>query len=204
MAGMLPLTDAEAALVNSNLTCARDRCLFILGLRTGLRVSEMTGTRKDKDTGIEEYVGLRVKDVWKLDQVVNVLWVAKRKMKGGRAQRKPKSRYIPLHEEARAAIEEHLKTLPDRSPEAPLFQTRQGIMSRFTAHKILKEAFHRSNLIGRYATHSMRKTFAKKMYAALDRDLISTRDALGHSDIRNTIDYLAPNQGAIDAAILKG
>jgi hypothetical protein len=48
----------------------------------------------------------------------------------------------------------------------------------------------------------MRKSFAEKVYAGLQFDLLATSAALGHKDIRNTIRYLVPNKSKINAAIL--
>jgi len=199
MPGCRPLTDSEIDLVLSKLENDRDRCLFILGIRTGLRISELTGT-KIGDDGTPQYVGLRVRDVWKLNRVVDSIWIRKSNVKGGTV-----SRDIPLHQQARTFLEAHIRTLPSRRGEAPLFQTEVGVaMTRFIAHHALKKAFHRADLTGRLATHSCRKTFAENVYKALGHDLLATTEALGHTDVRNTQRYLTVNKSKIDKAILEG
>ena len=71
------------------------------------------------------------------------------------------------------------------------------------AHKILKGAYSAAGLSGPgLACHTMRKSFAEKVYAALDYDLLATSAALSHRDIRNTVRYLEPSKDKIKAAIL--
>lgn len=192
MAGCRPLTDAEIELVISKFTHERDRCLFVVGLRTGLRISELSGYRLEKKKLV--YTGLRIKDVFQHGRIVDTVWVRKYNVKG-----QTKSRDIPLHSQAKAAIEAYLKTLGKINPDAPLFEG----MSRFKAHRALKEAFLRADLSGRLATHSMRKSYAEKVYKALEHDLRATQEALGHSDIRNTVKYIEVNKERVKKAILE-
>jgi site-specific recombinase XerD len=48
----------------------------------------------------------------------------------------------------------------------------------------------------------MRKTFAKKIYEHLGRDLARTQEALGHQHINDTRKYLSFDRTEIDRAIL--
>jgi integrase len=192
MAGCRPLTDEEIELVMSKFTNERDRCLFIVGLRTGLRISEITGTRRKKKKLI--YVGLRIKDVYQKKQVVNTIWVRKYNLKS-----QTLSRDIPLHPQAKAALKSYIKTLGKTAPNDPLF----GGIGRFAVHRAFKDAFLRADLSGRLATHTMRKTYAEKVYKALGHDILATRDALGLTDIRNAIKYLSVNKARVDRAILE-
>lgn len=50
--------------------------------------------------------------------------------------------------------------------------------------------------------HSMRKTFANKLYAALQRGLVKTQRPLGHRSINSPVHYLSLREEEIDAAIL--
>ena len=192
MAGCRPLTDEEIELVVSKFTNERDKCLFIVGLRTGLRISELTGTRREKRKLV--YTGLRVKDVYQRKTVVDAIWVRKYNIKG-----QVQSRDIPLHPQAKNAIGVYIKTLGKVDPETPLF----GGISRFMAHRVFKDAFLRADLSGRLATHTMRKTYAAKVYKALGHDLLATRDALGLSDINNAIKYLDVSKARVNKAILE-
>ena len=71
MIGSRPLTSEEVASVLKTFSgayAARDRALFILGLKSGFRISEM--------------LSLRVSDVWKDGKVVEAVSVARKRMKG--------------------------------------------------------------------------------------------------------------------------
>ena len=184
MAGCRALSNAEIQLVTAQFTNPRDRALFILGIRSGFRISEL--------------LSLHVSDVFANGRVMDIARVERRNTKGGAA-----SRTIPIHQEARKAL---LEICVGREPSEPLFQSRNGeskAISRFRAHKILKGAYSAAGLSGPgLACHTMRKSFAEKVYAALDYDLLATSAALSHRDIRNTVRYLEPSKDKIKAAIL--
>jgi site-specific recombinase XerD len=59
-----------------------------------------------------------------------------------------------------------------------------------------------NRLQGKLGTHCMRKTFAKKIYEHLGRDLARTQEALGHQHINDTRKYLSFDRAEIDRAIL--
>lgn len=172
-----PLTDSEISSVLNNLKSDRNKCLFILGLKTGFRISELLSLT------VKDVLGDRIK-------------VFRRNTKG-----RMRSREIILHPLAVEFIKIHIVNL---NLDSPLFQSRQGInkpLSRFGAHKILSDAYLKAGL-SNCATHSMRKTFAGRVYRALKFDLIATRDALAHSSVLTTVKYLEVNRAEIDRAIL--
>jgi integrase len=186
MAGCRSLNESEVDQVLGQLGSNRDKCLFALGVRTGFRVSEL--------------LSLKIGDVYQAGRVVDRVRVARRNMK-----LKLFSREVVLHPQAKAAIQALLDSTYAQAPGLPLFVSRQGLaapLSRFRAHAILKAAYASADLIGALATHSMRKTFAKKVYTALKFDLLATQKALGHSCVTSTIAYLETSQAAIDAAVL--
>ena len=183
MAGCRPLSEQEIYAVLAVMRRRRDRAMFVLGVRTGFRISEL--------------LSLNVSDVYKSGRVLGRVKVFKRHIKD-----KKESREIPLHSHAAEVLAEYMPTL--ETGTTVLFPSARGTrLTRFSAHKIFKDAFAAAGLKGNLATHSMRKTFAKKVYDALGRDLVATRDALGHSHISTTVEYLAPNKDMIDQAILK-
>lgn len=184
MSGCRALSDSEVQAVLAQLEHPRDRALFILGLRTGFRISEL--------------LSLTINDVFDGTQIRDRVRILKANLKG-----KSQSREVVLHPQAREALAVIVRRRYHLPGEA-LFQSRTGYgaISRVQAHRILKAAYAKANVTGRVATHTMRKTFAHKVYNALKHDLVATKDALGHSSILNTIKYLAPNQSAIDSAVL--
>lgn len=186
MSGCRALTPTEIQLVISKLVSSRDKALFVLGVRSGLRISEL--------------LSLTIGDVYRSGRVLDVIRVARKNTKG-----KAGSRTIPLHRECRDALYAHCLRLKDDA-SLPLFQSRNGEakpISRFQAHAILKTAYEAGGLRGPgLACHTMRKSFSEKVYAALGHDLVATSAALGHKDIRNTVRYLEPNKAKVAAAIL--
>ena len=110
---------------------------------------------------------------------------------------KQSGRRVPLHEDAKEALTKVIFGcgLIDKPSEKLFPFTRQQ------AHRILKSAYEKAHLVGKVTTHSLRKSFASKVYNALGRDLINTQKALGHANINSTVKYLAFEEEAIDKAI---
>jgi integrase len=193
MRGCRPLTPDEVAVVLQSFGgtfAARDYALFTLGLFSGFRVSEL--------------LSLRVKDVCQHGQLVDRVTVQRRHMK-----RKRESRTVPLHPQARAAVQAWLAAMPaSMAPSVPdtfLFRSRKGPnrpISRVQALRILKEVFASCELRGKLGTHTMRKTFAHNVHERLGRDLVKTQRALGQKNITTTILYLSFRDDEITQAIL--
>jgi integrase len=192
MKGCRPLTDAEVHLVSRSFGgtyAARDRALFILGIKSGFRIAEL--------------LSLRVGDVWQYGRVVDQLTVRRAHMKQQR-----EGRTVPVHPDAKAALAIWLLQLrqqPGVTAQTYVFRSRKGgnrPISPVQAWRILREACEANELTGKLGTHCMRKTFANKVYHQLSYDLIRTKRALGHQNIRNTERYLSFAEAEIHAAIL--
>jgi len=185
MRGMRPLTDSEIAQVGQELG-TRDRAFFLLGIRTGFRVSEL--------------LSLRVADIVNAGEVAQSVSVKRRAMKG-----KTEGRTVPLHPEARAALAAWVRELRSLGAvaESPLFMSREGgAISRGQAWHILASAYQRAGVFGRVGTHGLRKTFASRVYERLGHDLIRTQKALGHKAITSTVAYLSFAESEVNDAIL--
>lgn len=185
MNGCRPLTDEEVALVLQNLEGPRNRCLFILGIRTGFRISEL--------------LSLRARDCLQYGEIVKALSVARKHMKG-----KNRGRQVPLHPEARAALKAYLLPSNDAEKSEVAENARLFPFTRQHAWRIFKTAVTAAALTGKLGTHAMRKTFAKRVYHALGKDLINTQKAMGHASVASTASYLAFEQDEIDKAITGG
>jgi integrase len=189
MIGSRPLNNGEISSVLNSFTGAyavRDRALFLLGLKTGFRISEL--------------LSLQVKDVWQGGKVVAAVGMARKRMKGKVAARK-----VPLHPEAAKAIQDWLDVMGTHRPEAPLFESqRKGKpISSVQAYRALQKAYNAAGVAGKLGTHAMRKTFAHGVYKALGRDLVNTQRALGHKNVNSTVSYLGFETDAeINKAIL--
>jgi site-specific recombinase XerC len=137
MAGCRALTDAEVQLVSRSFGgryAARDRALFLVGVWTGYRISEL--------------LSLQIGDVWQHGQVLDVISVARRHMKG-----KTTGRSIGLHREAQAAVAAWLHAMAEpKTPDTALFRSREGVnrpLGRVQAWQILHDAFVTNQLPGR-------------------------------------------------------
>lgn len=178
MKGSRPLTDEEYLQVLNTLPSLRDQTLFCLGCRSGFRVSEL--------------ISLTVRDVYQFSRILDRVSVARKNMK-----KKLAGRTVILHPQAKDYLLAYINE-SQLQPEEKLFN-----FTRVHAWRILKKTFDKLQLTGKLGTHVLRKTFANKVYAALDGDLVKTQKALGHVSINSTVSYLSFNETEIDEAILK-
>jgi integrase len=113
MKGCRALTDAEVAVVAKSFGgtyAARDRALFLLGVKSGFRISEL--------------LSLTVGDVWQHGQFVERVAVQRRHMKG-----KHQGRSVIPHPAAKTALAAWLmdrQRLYGVSPDGYLFPSRKG------------------------------------------------------------------------------
>ena len=130
-------------------------------------------------------------------------------------KKKTEGRTIPLNPAAQTALYEWVKQLVDfgfKSYDTYLFRSRKGEnkpISRIQAWRIIKNACH--ELQGKVATHSMRKTYANKVYHYFKKQLAEgkpvdpfhlTSKALGHRNINNTDKYLSFLESDVNEAIM--
>lgn len=153
----------------------RERCLISLGVRSGFRISELLSL-----------------DI--IDVLGEYLILKKKNTKG-----KISSRVVPKHPEC---IQYIMDYIGDRRI-GPLFLNRYNKrLGRIAAWEAICKVIVRAGVNGeRTATHSMRKTFAKKFYEACGRDLFLLQEALGHSNIGNTVKYIQVNSDLVSDII---
>ncbi len=169
---------------------ARDFALIVMGTHTGFRISEL--------------LSLRVSDVWDGIKVAGEVRVAKGFMKG-----KKKARTMPLHEKVREALLSYLQASRMWHPlfqERPLFpsQGRGTRLSIRQAFEIIVSAAEKAGLdVDRVGTHSLRKTFARRMWVSpiVNRDPAKMARLLGHDNWGNTLRYLE-FADELDAAVI--
>lgn len=192
MKGCRPLNDQEVKLVTMSFGgkyATRDKALFLLGLKSGFRISEL--------------LSLRLCDVLQAGRMVDRVTVQRRHMK-----KKTESRTVLLHPEAKETLDKWINELNADGHIAAntfVFRSRKGRnrpITRMHAWRILKEAYGSNEMTGKLGTHSMRKTFADRIYDKLDRDMVKTQKALGHRNINSTVQYLSFREEEIDEAIL--
>lgn len=192
MKGTRPLNNDEIRRVSAAFTGTfevRNRGLFMLGVSTGGRISEL--------------LSLQIGDVYQNGRPVTDLLYSKSIVKGGEV-----SRAVPVNRDGRQAIDDliswHIDTYGMTEADRPLFPSRNGQgqkrMSRRTAHDVLKTAFEAAGLNGHLATHSLRKSFAQRLY---DRtgDIFAVQEMLGHKAVATTQKYLGVNYASVREAV---
>jgi len=179
MKGARPLSNDEILLVSEQFKGTyqiRNRSLFMLGVSVGGRISEL--------------LQLTIGDVYQNGQPVKDLLFQKGMVKG-----KENARMVPVNADGLSSIADlidwHRGQYGDLAPDRPLFVSRQGsgALTRGQAHKVLEAAFTRAGLNGKLATHSMRKSYAQRMYDA-SGDIYLVQEMLGHQDVKTTQKYL--------------
>ena len=192
MKGTRPLDNDEIRTIFDSFTGdyeKRDRGLFLLGVSVGGRISEL--------------LGLRVGDVWQNNSPVSDLLFHKSIVKGGEV-----SRAVPVNSDGRGAICElmdyQLLRFGEVSADRWLFPSRLAggnrPLHRQTAHSALKRAFIAAGLNGKLATHSLRKSFAQRLYDATD-DIYAVQEMLGHKNVTTTQRYLGVNYAKVREAV---
>lgn len=192
MKGTRPLDNTEIQRVCASFQgtyAVRNRGLFVIGVSTGGRISEL--------------LSLRVADVYQNGAPVSDLLYDKSVVKGGEV-----SRAIPVNVDGRQAIEAlmhwHRDRYGDVSEHRALFASRQGdgAIDRRTADGVLKKAFEAAGLNGKLATHSMRKSFAQRLYDQTG-DIFAVQEMLGHKNVSTTQRYLGVNYASVRSAVEK-
>ena len=190
MKGTRPLSNDEIRKVADafeGIYAPRNRGLFVLGVSSGGRISEL--------------LSLKVGDVYQNGNPVSDLLFDKSIVKGGEV-----SRAVPVNVDGRTAIEKliawHVECYNSIDVERPFFPSRQGdgAMNRRTAHAVLKTAFEAAGLNGKLATHSMRKSFAQRLYEETG-DIFAVQEVLGHKSVATTQAYLGVNYASLKEAV---
>ena len=192
MKGTRPLDNDEIRRVSAAFTGmyeVRNSGLFLLGVSTGGRISEL--------------LSLQIGDVYQNRKPVSDLLYNKSIVKGGEV-----SRSVPVNADGRRSIDElvnwHREHYRSVASKRPLFPSRHKFgtvpMHRQTAHAILKNAFIEAGLNGHLATHSLRKSFAQRLYDKTG-DIYMVQELLGHRNISTTQKYLGVNYADAKAAV---
>ena len=192
MRGTRPLDNEEIRQVAAcfdGTFASRNRGLFMLGVSTGGRISEL--------------LSLQIGDVWQNGKPVKDLLFARSIVKGGEV-----SRAVPVNIDGRQAIEDLIAWHRDRyenaAPHRPLFPSRKGQgkkkMTTRAGHNLLKKVFDRAGLNGHLATHSLRKSFAQRLYDHTG-DIFAVQEMLGHKSVATTQQYLGVNYASVRDAL---
>ena len=193
MKGTRPLNNTEIRLVSACFDGtyeARNRGLFMLGVSTGGRISEL--------------LSLTIGDVYQNQKPVTDLLFDKSIVKGGEV-----SRAVPVNVDGREAIENlvswHREKYKTLAPSRPLFPSRNKngsvAMNRQTAHEMLKKAFT-SGWTQRQArdTFTAEKFCAQRVYEE-SSDIYLVQELLGHRNVSTTQKYIGVNYATAREAV---
>jgi integrase len=142
---------------------SRDLCIFILGINTNLRASDI--------------LNLRVHDVLGKDELV-----LKEKKTG-------KARRITLNDAVKKAIKNLLESR-EYKEDNYLFLGLRGPLTVPTLSRMVKDWCQEINLKGNYGSHSLRKTWGYHQRVSFGMGLPELMVCFNHSSQRQTLDYL--------------
>ncbi|HNQ35398.1 MAG TPA: site-specific tyrosine recombinase [bacterium] len=142
----------------------KDRAILELLYATGMRVSELTGLKRE--------------DLDLAEQLVRV------RGKGGR------ERLIPFGAPAAAALRSYLETVSgSASAEVPLFRNRQGrALSRVAVWKLLRRSALSAGITAKVYPHILRHSFATHLLTA-GASIRLVQELLGHQSLATTQIY---------------
>jgi len=171
------IEDMKKILKANNL---RDYCLFVLGINSGLRISDLLELK------IEDVAeGKKVKDR-----------ISLREKKTGKAKN------FPIGATSIKALKEYLDTR-EYTPEEYLFKSRKGNgpISREQAWRILSSAAESVGIDEAIGTHTMRKTFGYWAFKS-GVDITRIQKLLNHSSPGITLAYIGITRDELDDVYL--
>lgn len=158
----------------------RDYCLFVLGINTNLRASDLLSIT----------VG-QVRDFKAGDELV-----LKEKKTG-------KGRRITLNDSAVEAIQHWLNSDRDLNDDDNLFKSQRGVLTVQSVNRLVKTWCKTINLPGNYGSHTLRKTFGYHQRVQLNTSIPELMVMFNHSTQRQTLDYLCIQADEIKDAYMK-
>lgn len=157
----------------------RDYCLFVLGINTNLRASDLLRITVDQVRSIEPGGELVLKE-----------------KKTGKARR------ITLNESAVEAIT-FLLDNAKLNDEDHLFKGQRGVLTVQSVNRLVKGWCKELNLKGNYGSHTLRKTFGYHQRVQLNTSIPELMVMFNHSTQRQTLDYLCIQAEEIKDAYMK-
>lgn len=149
----------------------RDYLLFVLGINSGLRISDL--------------LALQIEDVQKKERI------SLREKKTGKAKD------FPLSDTCQKAIKEYLQITGLTTGFLFVSRKGQGAISRVQAYRILNEAARAVGIKDAIGTHTLRKTFGYWAYQS-GVDITRIQKLLNHSAPSVTLAYIGITKEELD------
>lgn len=158
----------------------RDYCLFVLGINSGLRISDL--------------LSLTISDVYEKNKAKDRIRLREKKTN--------KFKDFPISDNAKNAIKEYLKSRPIKENE-PLFLSRKnkGFLLRQQAYRILNDVARLVGIKDKIGTHTLRKTFGYHAYNN-GYDITLIQKLFNHSSPGITLRYIGITQDEMDDVYL--
>lgn len=154
----------------------RDYVLFLLGITTGYRAGDL--------------VNLKVRDIKEALRLREFTIFEGKKLNSKNIREKNrKPRSVELIPEVAKVLKEYIK---DKKDYEYIFSSRKGVNKPIGVQaisNILKEAGEYFGLKD-ISAHSMRKTYAYKIYVDSNKDILAVKELLGHRYIEETKRYI--------------
>ncbi len=158
----------------------RDFCLFVLGINSGLRISDL--------------LKLKISDVLENDKIKDRIRLREKKTN--------KFKDFPLSNKTKTALKDYLKTR-NYTENEPLFLSRmnKGFLSRQQAYKIINDVAKEVGIKEKIGTHTLRKTFGYHAYNN-GYDITLIQKLFNHSSPSVTLRYIGITQDEMDDVYL--
>ena len=192
MSGCRPLSPDEVTTLREYFNTTpyhkhlmRDKLFVYLSMYTGWRASEV--------------LQIKVQDIYDpiRKRVLDRVKVARNSVKC-----KTAGKSSPLNGEIKPLIDQYITHY---QPKEFLFQSSQGgHLSYRQALRICHKHFEGAGLDpSQLSTHTYRKTFADRVYKALDNDLIALQHAMAHKSVSSTSSYIRVNKDKVENVLAK-
>lgn len=160
----------------------RDLCLFVTGINTNLRASDIVRITVGQVRNLEPGQHFSMKE-----------------------KKTGKERTITLNKTVHEAIRNLLKTIPDAKGTEPLFQSRKGRQALCVPYinALVKGWCRELNLKGNFGSHTLRKTFGYIHRTVFNTSVPVLMQMFNHSTQRQTLAYLGIQPEEIKDAYLK-
>ena len=158
----------------------RDYCLFVLGINSGLRISDL--------------LKLTIADVIESGKIKDRIRLREKKTN--------KFKDFPLSDKTKQTIKDYLKTRKYAENE-PLFLSRKnkGFLLRGQAYKIINNVAKSVGIKEKIGTHTLRKTFGYHAYNN-GYDITLIQKLFNHSSPSVTLRYIGITQDELDDVYL--
>lgn len=151
----------------------RNYMLFVVGINTGLRISDILLLRKI--------------DVFKKSEIVIT--------EGKTGNRK----FFPIHEKLQKELKRYCKDMQDTDYLFPSREGQNKPLTRSMAYRILREAAEKYDVY-HVGTHTLRKTFGYHFYKK-KKDVAILQKIFNHSAPEITLRYIGITQDSIYEAL---